>query len=253
MRDTYAFFGRIHPERAAVRMEDAVRLQHRGLYDEIDMELFIHGSHVLVDVDAPEEVDNLATLRNAVQSSVSSVTDPLAFILGQHVDVEVFACITPSGYKRVFGVKHDYISDKIDQEKEIRNWFSKIMNAYQTGASPFIQRCFTDFRLAMNHPEDTGFYCYRAVESLRQFFKDGSNSDDDESWEELRGAISFDRDTIEEDIKAYADPRRHGEPFSITGEERQLVLETTWEIIREFIEYSNKELSSVPDHTAEKD
>ena len=31
----------------------------------------------------------------------------------------------------------------------------------------FLHRCFVDLGLSMKHADDTGFYCYRAIESLR--------------------------------------------------------------------------------------
>ena len=238
-QESFAFFGRIHPERMGLRLQ-GMQLNHRSELGNADLEIFIHESQVLVDVKTPEPPQNIHTLRNAVRDGVASLTDPMSFLLGKHIDVEIIAVITPDGRKKVFGVEYEYISERFDDE-EIEDWFQKVLHTYTTDSSPYVQRCMTDFKLAMEHPEDTGFYCFRAVESLRQYFKE-IESDDSTSWERLREAIGVERETIEEDLQSYSKARRHGEPFTITAEERKLVLETTWNIIREFLNYADDEL-----------
>jgi len=182
-----------------------------------------------------------------VRRGASSLTDPLAFLVGKYLSVEILGVITPSGHKRVFGVEHSYIQEKISPKDVQEKWFPKIMNAYQTEASPYLQRCFTDYRLALEHAEDTGFYCFRAIESLRQFFNE--QGDKNRSWKKLRDATNTDRDTIEENIQEYSKNRRHGDVYLITGEERKLVLETTWDIITGFIEYVDEKLEQTDPQT----
>lgn len=224
-------------------MDEVIEMQHRSEFGNVEVEAFIHGSHVLADVTSSAEID-LATLRNLVQSSIASVTDQLAFLLGNHVNVEIFAAITPTGYKHVFGVEFDYIRDKLTTEEAFGEWLPKILTVYRTRAGPYLQRCLTDYRMAMEHPEDTGFYCFRAVESLRQVFKE-DEVDNGDSWSSLREATGVSRSTIEKKIQNYSNARRHGDLFTITSEERKLVLESTWEIIREFIEYASEKMDEL--------
>lgn len=239
--NAYAFFGRVYPERTSVEIS-GMNLQHTSQFGTFQMHVVTHGSQILIEAQTEEETDDIYTLKNLVQSGVSSLTDPLSFLVGKHVDVEIVAVITPSGDKRVFGVEYPYISEKISSEEIQSEWLPKILAVYQTEASPYLQHAFTDFRLAMKHAEDTGFYCFRAVESLRQFFNSG---DDSNSWKSLRKAINVDRATIEEDIQNYSYKRRHGDVDFITGEERQQVIEATWDIIRRFIEYAGEELEPI--------
>lgn len=241
-KNTYAFFGRIYPERADVRIPE-INLQHTSQFGSFEMHIFAHGSQLLVEVEMEDKIENIHTFKNLVHRGASSLTDTLAFLMGRHVTVEILAVITPSGEKRVFGVVYPYIDEKIKYEDVQEEWLPKITSVYQTEASPYLQRCFTDYRLAMEHAEDTGFYCFRAVETLRQFFN--KEDDDSDSWEKLRKSIDIERDIIEENIQIYSEKRRHGDVYTITGDERQLVLETTWKIIKKFIEYADKELSRI--------
>lgn len=245
---TYAFFGRIYPENAGVNISQT-ELQHMSQFGTLQIEIFAHGSQLLIEVQTEDTTNDIFTIKNLVKSSVSSLTDPLSFLVGKRVNVEILGVITPSGRKRVFGVELHYISGKISQEEIQDKWLPKIMDAYQTEASPYIQRAFRDYRLAMEYGEDTGFYCFRAIESLRQFFK---NEDDAESWERLRDTLDVDRSTIEDGVQNYSKKRRHGDVYSITGEERQQILETTWDIIKRFIEFADEELENdvVPEEIA---
>ncbi|WP_147587239.1 hypothetical protein [Halorubrum lipolyticum] len=229
---TFSFFGRVHPERAAAAIGE-VSLQHRSQFINFEIDIFTHGSQLLVQVHPESEVEDLDTLQNLVQSSVSSITDPFAFIYGKHVSVEITGAITPSGSKRVFGIEHGYIAEKTTQNGEADEWYGKILDVYSTDAAPYLQRAFRDYRLALEHAEDTGFYCFRSIESLRQFYKE---SDDTESWERLRSDIEVSRETIEQGIQIYAKDRRHGDVYSLSGEERKEILETTWTILSSFID-----------------
>ncbi|MFK8213356.1 MULTISPECIES: hypothetical protein [unclassified Haloferax] len=243
---SFAFFGRIYPERVNLRIEEVAELYYENDFTTFDMELFIHGSHILAEVTPTEDVDNLATLRNLVESAVESLTDPIAFLNGVYVHVEITGVIAPDGYKRVFGYNHGAISGRFTQQEISEDWMPKVQSTYQTEAGKYLQRCLTDFRLALEHAEDTGFYSYRAIESLRQYFKSRENNKK-ESWIALREAVEVDQKIIEENIKEYADGRRHGEPTSITNEDRTRVLETTWGIIRSFLEFADSELNTQQD------
>lgn len=227
----------MYPERAATAIAE-VSLQHRSPFIEFEIDIFTHSSQVLVQVHPESEVENLGTLKNLVQTSVASLTDPIAFVFGQHVSVEITGVITPSGHKRVFGVEHEYIAERTSQKGEADEWIEKILNVYSTDAAPYLQRAFRDYRLALEHAEDTGFYCFRSTESLRQFYKE---SDDSDSWEKLREEIGISRETIEQGIQRYAGDRRHGDSYSLTGEERREILETTWTILGSFINHLSEQ------------
>lgn len=235
----YAFYGRIYPERAILGLEDEMQIIHGTDSHQIEINVFIHGSQILIEAFPDYEVENIHTLRNMVRNGVKSLTNPLSFLSGHYVDIEITSVIGPDGHKRVFGVVYGFIEDNLTEEEIREEIFPALMKLYSTEAGEYLQQAFADFRLAMEHPIDTGFFCFRAVESLRQFFDDGGS--DSESWDRLRSNLDVDRETIEENIQAYASDRRHGDVIEITEDERNQALQATWDIIYSFINYGRRE------------
>jgi hypothetical protein len=93
------------------------------------------------------------------------------------------------------------------------------MGLFRDPRSSHLQRAFADLREAIRSPKDTGFFCYRAIESLRQFFVVELNAPDKQSWEVLRTALQIDRPTIDY-VKTFADSARHGAGAAISDGER---------------------------------
>lgn len=85
----------------------------------------------------------------------------------------------------------------------------------------------------MRHPDDTGFYCYRAIESLRHHCAAVhrlSEADKAVQWKAFREAAGCSEETLL-DVKAAADPVRHGQVVGVTAEERLKLLTMTWDVV----------------------
>lgn len=89
----------------------------------------------------------------------------------------------------------------------------------------------------MKHADDTGFYCYRAIESLRHHCA-AVNSLTDESktkqWERFREVAGCDEQILRE-IKAAADPLRHGQIVGSTSADRERLFTITWDIVDSYL------------------
>jgi len=87
----------------------------------------------------------------------------------------------------------------------------------------------------MKHPDDTAFYCFRALESLKYYcrarFKIDSESDQWKKLSEITGAGKDDIKFIRE--KAF--PVRHGDVVGITSDDRVKMFLTTWDIVDAFL------------------
>ncbi|MCX4097601.1 hypothetical protein [Nocardia sp. alder85J] len=86
--------------------------------------------------------------------------------------------------------------------------------------------------------DDAVFYCYRALESLRQEFVDESdprNSREKASWDRLRTALSVDAEEAKK-LAALATPRRHGANPHIAYDDRLAWLKWTRELVAKYIE-----------------
>jgi len=113
------------------------------------------------------------------------------------------------------------------------------MGLFRDPRSSHLQRAFADLREAIRSPKDTGFFCYRAIESLRQFFVVELNAPDKQSWEVLRTALQIDRPTIDY-VKTFADSARHGAGAAISDGERAEVFKKTWSIVGQFVEFAKR-------------
>ena len=101
-----------------------------------------------------------------------------------------------------------------------------------------INRCFSDLVSAMKHADDTAFYCYRAIESLRLHCAVSHGLKDKKpkiQWEKFREVLSLSKDKFVK-ITESSKLVRHGDVASITGEERADILKETWDVVTSYLE-----------------
>jgi hypothetical protein len=98
--------------------------------------------------------------------------------------------------------------------------------------------------MAIMHAEDTPFYCFRALESLKQYFGFVTGkSKDGEQWQEMAKAIGDRRADIEP-IRELAFPARHGVPEYLSDEMRKNMFFVTWQIVETYINYRLEQTGS---------
>jgi len=96
---------------------------------------------------------------------------------------------------------------------------------------------FGDLASAMKHADDTGFYCYRAIESLRQHCSAAHGlaaSEKAKQWQKFRDVAGCDEQTLRA-IKAAADPLRHGGVVGSNSEDRATLFTSTWGIVDAYL------------------
>lgn len=133
---------------------------------------------------------------------------------------------------------------KIYTTEEVSKKLGRLLNLSQEKEGIYFSRCLADLRNSLRAPFDTPFYCFRAIECLRQAFciqfQLYPEKQRAESWNALRKELGITRDLISENIQKYAMPNRHGYIEEFSEEQRAKILETTWGIVDRYIEYSNK-------------
>lgn len=85
----------------------------------------------------------------------------------------------------------------------------------------------------MKHADDTAFYCYRAIESLRHHcaaVHGMSDANKSTQWEKFR-QVSGCTEEILRQIKEAADPLRHGETSRGSSEDRAKLFMETWDVV----------------------
>jgi hypothetical protein len=234
----YTFFGKVHPERCNVSITE-VRAEVETPGGEINGELryYISLSQVTATFVCDKPVPNVFTLKNYVEDAIRVALDALGYTLACGYDLEVTEVIDSMGNcPIVFGIGIPAI-ERAASDAGVT--FESIMKVFKDAKGGYLQRCLADLREAIRVPKDTGFFCYRAIESLRQFFlREKGAKDDKASWEMLRSELAVDRADIET-IKQMADPVRHGDSAAISGDQRAKTFALTWSIVNSFVKYAN--------------
>ena len=241
---TYLFNGKVIPERADVNVTATiVNIEAKDAGFSGKAIVSISCSQVSVKFDTIDVNIGLLTLKNYMEYVVRTLVDAYGYLSGRGYDVEITSVVDPDGKQTVFGVGIRELEKAKDERplsfKEILLVMSK---------SPDFHYALGDLREAIRSPFDTGFFCYRAVECLRQgFIEEEDDNDEKKSWERLRNALNIDRSWIDK-IKEFADAPRHGSFPYISGEDRLLVMQHAWKVMDRFAVYVHRGFNPLPKH-----
>jgi len=234
----YIFFGKVLPERALVSIPGQIaELKVNGkLIGGMTTTVLV--SQVTIQINLFEKCSNIYTLKFAIEDGLRVQLDALGYINSCGYDLEITQMIDSSGYVEVFGVNIDD-TNKFPQMRPKK--FSDIMMLFTTDQGEYLRLCLSDLREAIRTPKDTGFFCYRSIECLRQYFvyanKLDGNDSGIKSWDLLRNELGIERENIDF-VKTYADPVRHGGQTIFSGGERMKMFTITWDIIDKFVVYA---------------
>ncbi|MHB1276101.1 MAG: hypothetical protein ACYCXQ_06120 [Candidatus Humimicrobiaceae bacterium] len=234
----YILKGIIHPERAHLTIGSPIKFPktiHISSQKELCIELNIVLNHVTIWIETIEEW-NIYDLRNIGRYLTNTVCSILTFINGYYYEVEIIQILSKEkGIDWVFGIDTPCIS-KRNSIEELKEKFDVILKIIITGeVGIYLQRCFRDLNLALKDTEDTAFYCYRAIESLKQYCKVKFNiSKENKQWKKVSEICGYEQDYIK-NIKDNANNLRHGGYASHTDKERAEFLTKTWNVIEGFV------------------
>jgi hypothetical protein len=237
---SYVFFGKVMPERANVNIS-----QFNAEMSDLngkkigEMKTSIIASQINVQVILTQDFSEILTLKNDIEDALRVQVDVLGYTNSCGYDIEIIQAVDSSGKVYPFGVNIENTEQfKLKRPKK----FPEIMQLFSTERREYLRLCLSDLREAIRKPKDTGFFCYRSIECLRQYFIDVNNLQNDKdkdgkSWKILRDELDIERKKIDF-IKEYADPVRHGGKKYYTATEGKKMLDTTWEIIDKYIVYA---------------
>ena len=230
--DPYLFEGVVHPERAPITLKLSLGFTHLTSFTEATASVSIVLNQVAVWVDSKVEWD-IFDLRNVAKSILQNELAIVGYLKGYAYEVEIRRVLNRGlGIDYVFGIDIPCIAERnkdIDLDKEIL----RIREKTHGIEGLYLHRCFTDLVTAMKNADDTGFYCYRAIESLRQHCILKYKIDPEkkaEQWQKVRELAKCDEATLRE-IKTAADPLRHGDVLNITSSDRANLFMKTWDVV----------------------
>ncbi len=228
----YYFQGVVLPERAQLSLHFTLSFSHITSRVAGVAKVSIVLNQVAVWIESDHEWD-IFDLRNVVKNLVQSNLDMVGYIKGYSYDFEITRVLNPSrSVDYVFGIDIPCLADRnksLDLNAELIKLREKTVG--QNGV--FLARCFSDLASAMKNADDTGFYCYRAIESLRHHcaaIHGLSSSDKSTQWKKFREVIVCDENMLLS-IKQAADPLRHGEAVGSTSDDRATLFMKTWDVV----------------------
>lgn len=229
--EPYLFCGVVRPERAALTLQFQIRFSHSLCADNTaKVEILLN--QIAVWIQSPHAW-NVYDLRNVVTNIVRGELSVIGYLEGHAYDFEITRVLSPERQiDFVFGVDTSCISQRARSITNVE-MAAKIRDRSTGPYGMFLRRCFVDLVSSMKDADDTGFYCYRAIESLRHHcaalngLRDAGKP---AQWEKLREVSGADEPTLRAVMDAAAG-LRHGEGTHCTSEERQHLLTTTWTVV----------------------
>ncbi len=237
------FSGVVLPERAPLTISE-VRSQVVDSEGNMtaSIALNIYNNQVTAFVDTDES--DISTVRNLVRSEVEFVTSVGGFLAGYGYEVEITKVFSEDiQITKVFGID---ISALVERQQGIN--FNEAINAIfplcYGELAIFLRRCLNDLSFAIKRLDDTAFYCFRAIESLRQSFGLEQNlTDEKQQWAAMTAATGKTKEDIEP-LRTHAFPARHGIPRPLSDDERKELFLLTWEVVESYIDYRLAKMGS---------
>jgi hypothetical protein len=230
----YIFAGRTRPEGVGVKFDvknPPLRLTVAGIEgQEGGVSLLLSGGiHFAVDVTTEAPVKDIGVFRNQIVTICKSIFDAASFLNAVFVDVEIMS-LTEVETDR-FWTFRDEVPQLREPAQEGPLPVTEFMNLAIMNA--YLRSALSDLNEAMSSPNDTGFYCYRAIETLLQEFKVPEKMENKDAWPRFRDALRV----TQKWIKPLTDNskwNRHGELRAISGQERLSLMKSAWTLVYRF-------------------
>jgi hypothetical protein len=228
----YYFTGKVLPERTNVEIYNMATIECDFKKLHLKINISIRLSQISITVEADQKIEDIYTLKNVLQSEIDAVLDIYGYLTGRGYGCEITSVVNKEeNLHIIFGVG---IPDlEVDETERLP--YQEIFGLIYGNSS--LVRCLRislfNFKLAIRYPADTGFYCYRAIESVRNAF-----GKDKSGWESMHSKLGTSETNIRLFKEKHSDEQRHGGITEMTGEERVQMLKVARLVIDKFINYA---------------
>jgi hypothetical protein len=244
--------GRVLPERVPLSIGTTIKW-HSDIPDfglKLEVEFSIADSQVIATIGVKQGKADIDTLRNVIDLQIRSVVDLIGYLHGVRYELDIVSAASTDGDGgwRIFGINIPVLSERrrtasAEEYPSLGNLPVEWLTAV-SGDIP-AQMALADFRRAMTSAISTGFYCYRAIESIMQSVRTDDKEKESVAWDRMRQHLRIDRAAIDM-IKKHADFPRHGRPSSISDSDRAAVFKVADEIVRRYLHYLVRGKSQLP-------
>ena len=178
--------------------------------------------------------DALQTFANQIQGIANAIFDSIFFITGQVLTAEIVSVTLPDPWLRPLG---NHMSETVAHAAKEKGLGAKpgeyLFDAITDAPIRFALR---DLRQATLLPDDTPFYVFRVLETIRDAITDESADNKVRGWNDMHNALHTSQAYFESITKA-SKSIRHGSPIPISGAERERQIGKAWIVIYRYWEY----------------
>ena len=186
----------------------------------------------------------------AAKGRFGGLVAAIGFVNGCGYDVEVSQVFDPTTSAWTnYGVREDSL---VGRYPVVNDAIVRVLASFRADSGHYLLSSLSDICDGMRRPDGTAFYCYRAIETLQQYFiKMFKIKKDKDAWETFRIRLGVDRGRLDA-VKEFADPRRHGGARAMTYEDRKTILATAYEVVDRFVAFvhDHPELEEAADQKA---
>ncbi|MGA6827390.1 hypothetical protein ACO9S2_07220 [Nitrospira sp. NS4] len=230
--EPYLFYGVVLPERAQLTLQFSVGFSHIASGVEGTAKVSIILNQTAVTVESEHNWD-IFDLRNLVKNIVQNHLAMVGYLMGYAYDFEVTRVLNQSReIDYVFGIDIPCLAER-NKDIDLAVALASLREKTIGPNGMFLNRCFSDLTASMKHADDTAFYCYRAIESLRHHCAAEHNlsgASKTAQWEKFREVSGCTEEVLRQ-IKVAADPLRHGEAAGGSSEDRAKLFTATWGVV----------------------
>ena len=231
----FLFVGKVYPEESHLTVREIKVGELSGISDKHNHKIRIEvlNSIIRVDFETDAPID-LPTARNSVEYFVSGIIDSYGYYTGSAFDVTLTFGIGDEGEYTFPPVVNEIKNAQASRPVQPNQLL--ILSA----TFPRFHRALGDLREAIKHPMDTSFYCYRAIEAVRQHFLDKRETDDGKakrkSWEKMANCLHFSK-SFKDKLENESSHTRHGGIKDLTSDEVTEILQKAWTLVDRFAVY----------------
>jgi hypothetical protein len=195
------------------------------------LRLLLGGSDVVLHVTTSEEIKDMGTFRNQIQTVVNPIFDSISYLKGMVIKAEITSVVTELPWLLPFEHKSGSIEKAgIESSVPPETFFNLAISSWHL-------RCaLADLREAIESPNDTGFFTYRAIETIMQSFKSSADEEPKYVWPRFRQALQVSENYLKSMTK-YSQSNRHGVLTLTSGTEREILMLKARTIIHRFALY----------------
>ncbi len=230
--EPYFFQGVVLPERAQLSLQFAIGFSHYTSGVACTAKVSVMLNQVAVWIESDHEWD-IFDLRNVAKNIVQIHLNIIGYIKGFAYELEITRVLNQNrNIDYVFGIDIPCLTER-NKSLDLNAAMIYLRDKTLGPHGILLNRCFNDLVSAMKHGDDRGFYCYRAVESLRHHCAathNLSSSKESTQWQKFREVAACEKTTLM-DIKQAADPLRHGDVAKVTSDDSVSLFTKTWDVV----------------------